>query len=132
MTVETRLLVWLNDGLGMCSRSTAMRLSAVLSSTTTASALSVRRLSVSTLLYGCTTTSLVSFWLGNTLHARRGALLLPPFSQATALRPGSLSERAAAAPAAARLIALQGPLWRLPDGWLMQLAQSWVAALPRA
>jgi len=61
MTVETRLLVWLKDGLGMCRRSTAMRLSAVLSSTTTASAFSVSRLSVSTLLYGCTTTSLVSF-----------------------------------------------------------------------
>ncbi len=47
MTVETRLLVWLKDGLGMCRRSTAMRLSAVLSSTTTASAFSVSRLSVS-------------------------------------------------------------------------------------
>ena len=44
-------------------------LRAVLSSTTTASALSVSRFSVSSELYGCTTTSLVSAWLGNTLRA---------------------------------------------------------------
>ena len=43
-------------------------LRAVLSSTTTASAFSVSRLSVSSELYGCTTTSLVSAWLGNTLR----------------------------------------------------------------
>lgn len=73
MTVETRELVWLKEGFSRCRRSTAMRLSAVLSRTTTASAFSASRLSVSMLLYGCTTTSLaaVSFWLGNTLHVRQ-------------------------------------------------------------
>lgn len=35
MTVDTRELVWLKEGLAMCSRSVAMRLRAVLSSTTT-------------------------------------------------------------------------------------------------
>ena len=44
----------------------AIRLSAVLSRTTTASALSVRRFSVSSELYGCTTTSPPSCWLGKT------------------------------------------------------------------
>ncbi len=71
MTVETRELVSLKEGLLMCSRSTAILFSAVLSRTTTASAFSVSRLSVSSELYGCTTTSLaaVSFWFGKTLRA---------------------------------------------------------------
>ena len=71
MTVETRLLVCEKEGFSRCRRSTAILFSAVLSRTTTASAFSVRRLSVSMELYGCTTTSLaaVSFWLGNTLQA---------------------------------------------------------------
>lgn len=47
MTVDTSMLVWLKVGLAMRRRSTAMRLRAVLSSTTTASALRVRRLRVS-------------------------------------------------------------------------------------
>ena len=68
MTVETKELMRAKEGLGMRNCSTAMRLSAVLSSTTTASALSVSRFSVSSELYGWTTTSPVSFWLGNTLH----------------------------------------------------------------
>ena len=68
MTVDTRELVCEKEGEGMCRRSTAMRCRAVLSSTTTASACRLRRLSVSRELYGCTTTSLVSFWLGNTLR----------------------------------------------------------------
>ena len=74
MTVETRLLVCAKEGFSRCRRSTAMRLSAVLSRTTTASAFSVSRFSVSMLLYGCTTTSLaaVSFWFGNTLHGSHG------------------------------------------------------------
>ena len=70
MTVDTKELVSLKDGLATCSRSTAMRFSAVLSRTTTASALRVSLLSVSSELYGCTTTSLVSFWLGNTLQQK--------------------------------------------------------------
>jgi hypothetical protein len=45
-----------------------MRFKAVLSSTTTQSAFRVSSLSVSRLLYGCTTTSLVSCWLGNTMY----------------------------------------------------------------
>lgn len=47
MTLETSELVCTNDGVEMCRHSTAILLSAVLSSTTTASAFSVRRLSVS-------------------------------------------------------------------------------------
>ncbi len=47
MTVDTREFVSLKDGLATCNRSTAMRFKAVLSSTTTASALRVRRLRVS-------------------------------------------------------------------------------------
>mmetsp|Transcript_10886 Transcript_10886/g.36328 ORF Transcript_10886/g.36328 Transcript_10886/m.36328 type:complete len:271 (+) Transcript_10886:498-1310(+) len=57
MTVETKELTWCTDGLAMRRRSTAMRFSAVLSSTTTQSALTARRFSVSIELYGCTTTS---------------------------------------------------------------------------
>jgi hypothetical protein len=68
MTVETSELSWPTVGLAMRSRSAAMALSAVLSSTTTASALVVSRFSVRIELYGCTTTSLVCDcdWLGKT------------------------------------------------------------------
>ena len=38
MMVETSSLIWVKDGLEMCSRSTAIRFSAVLSRTTTQSA----------------------------------------------------------------------------------------------
>jgi hypothetical protein len=47
ITVDTRLLIWLKVGFSTCSRSTAIRSRAVLSSTTTASAFCVRRLRVS-------------------------------------------------------------------------------------
>ena len=66
ITADTSAFVCANVGFWMCSRSTAMRFSAVLSNTTTQSALRVNRFSVSNELYGCTTTSLVSFWFGNT------------------------------------------------------------------
>ena len=66
MTVATRELVCETVGMGILSLSTAMRLRAVLSSTTTASALQANRFRVSRLLYGYTTTSLVSKWLGKT------------------------------------------------------------------
>lgn len=58
MMVETSVLICAKDGFWMCRRSLAMRLSAVLSSTITQSALSVSRFRVSSELYGCTTTSL--------------------------------------------------------------------------
>lgn len=61
MTVETSEFVWAKVGFSRFRRSTAIRLSAVLSSTTTASALRVSRLRVRRLLYGWTTTSLISF-----------------------------------------------------------------------
>ena len=66
ITVETSELICSTLGLSMCIRSVAMRLSAVLSNTTTASAFSVRRFSVSSELYGCTTTSDESAWFGKT------------------------------------------------------------------
>ncbi len=66
MTVDTSELTCSNVGLSRCSRSTAMRFSAVLSSTTTLSAFSVSRFSASSALYGCTTTSELSVWFGNT------------------------------------------------------------------
>ena len=59
MIVDTRVLICANEGFCMCRRSLAMRFNAVLSSTMTQSALSVRRFSVSSELYGCTTTSLL-------------------------------------------------------------------------
>lgn len=56
--LETRELIWEKVGLLIWRRSEAMRLSAVLSSTTTQSALWVRRFRVRRELYGWTTTSL--------------------------------------------------------------------------
>mmetsp|Transcript_4594 Transcript_4594/g.13024 ORF Transcript_4594/g.13024 Transcript_4594/m.13024 type:complete len:279 (+) Transcript_4594:484-1320(+) len=66
MTVATSVFVCAMDGLSMCNLSAAIRFKAVLSRTTTASALRVSRFIVSTELYGCTTTSDDSDWLGNT------------------------------------------------------------------
>ena len=68
MTVDTSELSCPTVGDGMRRRSTAMALSAVLSSTTTQSAFTVRRLSVRIELYGCTTTSepVPPDWFGNT------------------------------------------------------------------
>ena len=57
MTVDTRELSCGTVGFVRRSLSTAMEVKAVLSSTTTASALRVSLLSVKMLLYGCTTTS---------------------------------------------------------------------------
>jgi hypothetical protein len=45
ITVDTSWLVWAKVGVSMCMRSQAMRFKAALSSTTTESALRVRRLS---------------------------------------------------------------------------------------
>jgi hypothetical protein len=56
--VDTSLLICVKDGFWMCNRSAAIRLRAVLSSTTTQSASRVRRFKVNIELYGCTTTSL--------------------------------------------------------------------------
>lgn len=68
ITVDTSEFSCDTDGDAMRRRSAAIALSAVLSSTTTASALTVRRFMVRMLLYGCTTTSdCDSLWLGNTL-----------------------------------------------------------------
>ena len=58
MMVETSELICVKDGVSMCKRSVAIRFSAVLSRTTTQSALRVRRFRVSKELYGWTTTSL--------------------------------------------------------------------------
>ena len=57
MTVDTMEFIWSMVGVWMRRRSSAMAVSAELSSTTTESALSTSRFSVKMLLYGCTTTS---------------------------------------------------------------------------
>lgn len=67
ITVETSEFVWEKVGFERWRRSTAILFNAVLSRTTTQSAFCVKRLRVNRELYGCTTTSLVSIWLGNTL-----------------------------------------------------------------
>ena len=66
ITVDTNWLVWSKDGVWTCSLSAHIRARALLSKTTTESAWSTSRLSVSNELYGCTTTS-PSWVFGNTL-----------------------------------------------------------------
>lgn len=44
--VDTNELIWVNDGFSMCRRSVAIRFNAVLSKTTTQSALCARRFNV--------------------------------------------------------------------------------------
>ena len=61
ITVDTRELSCVTEGCAILSRSSQILFMAVLSSTTVQSQNSMRRLSVSTLLYGCTTTSLLSW-----------------------------------------------------------------------
>ena len=111
MTVETSELICAIVALSECSRSVAMRLSAVLSSTTTASALSVSRLSVSSELYGCTTTSPPSWLLGKTEYVwisffGKWSLIassirepmpepVPPAIECVMMKPSRLSEPSA-------------------------------------
>ena len=67
ITVDTSELSWPTVGEGRRNRSAAIAFSAVLSRTTTASALRHKRFRVSTELYGCTTTSdWLCDWFGNT------------------------------------------------------------------
>jgi hypothetical protein len=66
ITVATNEFVYDTVGIGIFNLSTAILFNAVLSNTTTASALQANLFNVSKLLYGYTTTSLVSKWLGNT------------------------------------------------------------------
>lgn len=61
ITIATNELVYETVGIGILSLSTAIRLSAVLSNTTTASAFYANLRNVNNELYGWTTTSLVSF-----------------------------------------------------------------------
>jgi hypothetical protein len=57
MTVETMLFIWSMVGVEIRSLSSAITVNAVLSSTTTLSALRASRFRVSNELYGWTTTS---------------------------------------------------------------------------
>ncbi len=66
MTVETIELTWEKLGLLIFNLSTAILFRAWLSKTTTESELFTSLLSVNTELYGWTTTSDVSAWLGKT------------------------------------------------------------------
>lgn len=83
--VDTKELIWVNEGVSMWRRSVAIRFNAVLSSTTTQSAFKVNLFKVSKELYGCTTTSLR---VQHTKHCEDMlanivclSLLIPRFSQ---------------------------------------------------
>ena len=90
MTVETNEFTWEKLGLLILSLSTAILFKAWLSSTTTESALFTNLFNVSTELYGCTTTSDVSAWFGNTEYVDITFLLYLSFNLSNKKLPNPL------------------------------------------